>query len=362
VELEFSADQDALRDAIRTVLVKEAPISLAREVAERGTGAERLTRVAAELGWPALTVPEAFGGVGLGAIEAGILAEELGRVVAPGPLLTTVCGFVPLVATFGTEAQQAHLLGAVARGELAGTVARGLRAEVGPGGDVAVHGTTRHVIEPLACDEIACAVDGPGGAGVVVVATRDVTIEPLDSIDPTRGVAQVVVDGVRAGTDRILGGTLGASPAEIAATELPMTCALALETVGVCQSIFDVTLDYARHRQQFGVAIASFQAIKHKFADMFVALERARATGYLAALCLAEADDRAPINVSVAKAAAGDAQRRVVQEGIQIHGGIGYTWEHDMQLYAKRAKANEALGGTAIEHRARIATALGVSS
>jgi alkylation response protein AidB-like acyl-CoA dehydrogenase len=136
--------------------------------------------------------------------------------------------------------------------------------------------------------------------------------------------------------------------------------ALALETVGLCQSIFDVAIEYARQREQFGVPIGSFQAIKHKFADMIVALERARATGYLAALCISEGDDRAAINTSAAKAAAGDCQRKLGKEGIQILGGIGYTWEHDMHLYVKRAKANEALFGTAMHHRARIADLLGV--
>ena len=131
------------------------------------------------------------------------------------------------------------------------------------------------------------------------------------------------------------------------------TVALALETVGTCQTIFDVSLEYAKHREQFGVAIGSFQAIKHKFADMAILLERARATGYFAALTIAEDDDRRSIATSMAKAAAGDAEARIAKEGIQVHGGIGYTWEHDMHLWVRRVTSNAALFGTAAEHRAR---------
>nr|MBA3564618.1 acyl-CoA dehydrogenase [Gammaproteobacteria bacterium] len=134
----------------------------------------------------------------------------------------------------------------------------------------------------------------------------------------------------------------------------------ALETVGTCQAIFDVTLDYAKQREQFGVPIGSFQAIKHKFADMLIALERARATGYFAALTIAEDDDRRSLAVASAKATAGECARLLAKEGIQIHGGIGYTWEHDMHLYVRRVRANAALFGTAAWHRARVADLIGL--
>jgi alkylation response protein AidB-like acyl-CoA dehydrogenase len=119
-------------------------------------------------------------------------------------------------------------------------------------------------------------------------------------------------------------------------------------------------LEYAKQREQFGVPIGSFQAIKHKFADMLLALERARATGYFAALCIAEDDARRTIATSTAKAAAGDCQRLLAKEGIQIHGGIGYTWEHDMHLYVRRAKVDAQLFGTSHDHRVRIAALLGL--
>ncbi|MBV8949680.1 MAG: acyl-CoA dehydrogenase, partial [Actinobacteria bacterium] len=136
--------------------------------------------------------------------------------------------------------------------------------------------------------------------------------------------------------------------------------ALALELVGTCQSIFDITLDYAKQREQFGVPIGSFQATKHKFADMLILLERARATGYFAALTIAEDDPRRTLAASMAKVAAADAAHRLAKEGIQIHGGIGYTWEHDIQLYVRRAQASSMLFGTGAAHRARVADLIGL--
>jgi alkylation response protein AidB-like acyl-CoA dehydrogenase len=138
------------------------------------------------------------------------------------------------------------------------------------------------------------------------------------------------------------------------------TVALALEMVGAAQAAFDVTIEYAKQRVQFGVPIGSFQATKHKFADMLIVLERARSTGYFAALTLAEDDERRARATAVAKVAAGDCQRMLAKEGIQIHGGIGYTWEHDMHLYVKRMKSSEQLFGTSADHRARLASMLGV--
>src|SRR5439155_2861907 len=160
--------------------------------------------------------------------------------------------------------------------------------------------------------------------------------------------------GVRVTPDRVLGEPGRAGAALSRAVE-QATVALALDAVGACQSIFDIALDHAKQREQFGVPIGSFQAIKHKLADMLVALEKARATAYFAALTIAEDDDRRALAASMAKAAAGDCQRLIAEEGIQLLGGIGYTWEHDMHLYVKRAKTGDALFGTAHHHRAKVA-------
>jgi len=160
--------------------------------------------------------------------------------------------------------------------------------------------------------------------------------------------------------DRVLGEPGPATTAAVGRAVDVATTALAVETVGAAQAIFDITLAYAKHREQFGVPIGSFQAIKHKFADMLVALERARATSYFAALTIAEDDDRRTLAASIAKAAAGDCAALLAKEGIQIHGGIGYTWEHDMHLYVRRVKSNSYLLGNARQHRARVADLIGL--
>jgi alkylation response protein AidB-like acyl-CoA dehydrogenase len=360
MELEFSADQDELRDSIRNVLTRESPISVARKVLESGEPASELWNTFTELGWPALTIPEAHGGVGLGMLEAGILAEELGRVVATGPLLPTVTQFVPAIRACGNAEQQARFLGAVARGECRGSIAI---AETAGSFDPAeveaeldgntLRGEKRFVMEGDAVDELVVVVRD----GAVVVPVKDVRTQPVKAFDPSRRWVHVSLDGVTVENDRILA---NANVDTLRNAIEEATVALALEMVGAAQSIFDVTLDYAKQREQFGVPIGSFQAIKHKFADMMIALERARATGYYAALTIAEDDERRTTATSIAKAAAGDCQRLLGKEGIQIHGGIGYTWEHDMQIYVKRMKSGEGVFGTSAWHRARIAEQLGV--
>ena len=376
MQLDFTSDQDELRDAIRAVLAREAPVVLAREVAETGTRPAALWSTFVELGWPALTVPEADGGIGLGCIEATILAEELGRTLAPGPLLPTVTQFVPAVRESATPEQSTRWLSAVAAGAIAGTLAvveaTGSHDPADTtttleldGDEYVLHGEKRYVIEGDAVDEIVVvarltdALAGDDGVRALVVPATSASVTPVHALDGTRRLAHLGFDGTRVAADRLLGTGTSATTALHRAIE-EATVTLALEMVGTAQTIFDVTLEYAKQRVQFGVPIGSFQAIKHKFADMVIALERARATGYFAALTVAEDDPRRAGAVSVAKAAAGDCRRLLGKEGIQIHGGIGYTWEHDMHLYVKRIASSEQLFGTSTWHRTRIADVLGV--
>ena len=360
MELEFSEDQQELRSTVRTFLEQECPMTLVRSVVEKGAAADDLWAQMVELGWPALTVPEEYGGVGLGFVELAVVAEELGRVVAPGPFLATVTQFVPAVRHGGTPEQRQRLLGLVASGELTGTLAvdSDVTATATDGG-WSLSGAARHVVDGDRADEIAVAAQVDGDRRLFVVRGADVDATPERTLDQSRRLATVELNGVRVDDDRVLGQAGGAEgPIQRAIEEA--TVALALEMVGTCQSIFDLALEYAKERQQFGVPIGSFQAIKHKFADMVVALERARATAYFAAATIAENEDRRPLAVAMAKAAAGDAQRLIAQEGIQIMGGIGYTWEHDMHLYVKRAKTGDALFGTSSDHRARVARMIGL--
>jgi len=376
MELEFSEEQDELREGVRAVLARECPMSVVRDQVEKGVAPDGLWAHMVELGWPALTVPEDAGGLGLGMVELAVVVEELGRVMAPGPFLPTVTQFAPAVREAGSAEQRARFLSAVAAGESTGALAltetggsydpARVTATATPDGDgVLLAGTKDAVLGAPSADEIVVVArrpgtDGDDGVGAYVVARDQLAVETIASLDPSRGVARLTLDGVRVGADRILGEPGPATAAALRRAVDEATTALAIEMVGTCQTIFDVTLEYAKHREQFGVPIGSFQAIKHKFADMLVALERARATGYFAALTIVEGDDRRAVAVASAKAAAGDCARHLAKEGIQIHGGVGYTWEHDMHLYVRRARAGAALFGTAPDQRAKVAELLGL--
>jgi alkylation response protein AidB-like acyl-CoA dehydrogenase len=376
VHLEFTAEQDELRDGVRAVLARECPISLVREVVEKGATPDALWSQMVELGWPALTVPERAGGLGMGTVELAVVVEELGRVLAPGPFVPTVTQFAPIVAEAGSREQQERFLGGIAAGELTGTLALveesgsveagHVTATATPDGDgFVLEGAKETVVEASTADEIAVVARTPGtrgdnGVGAFVVSRADVRLEPIDALDSTRPLARVALDGVRIGADRALGDPGPATATAVRRAVEVAATALAVETVGAAQAIFDITLAYAKQRQQFGAPIGSFQAIKHKFADMLVALERARATSYFAALTIAEDDDRRALATSTAKAAAGDCAALLAKEGIQIHGGIGYTWEHDMHLYVRRVKSSSLLFGNAAQHRARVADLIGL--
>jgi alkylation response protein AidB-like acyl-CoA dehydrogenase len=371
MELEFTPEQDELRDGVRTVLSRECPMSLVREVVEKNAGTDALWAQIVALGWPALTVPEEFGGLGLGAVELAVVVEELGRAIAPGPLLPTVAQFVPAVAEAGSREQQARFLGAVAEGAIAGSLAvaehsgsfdpADTRAVADPDGDgFALNGLKHFVFEPGAADEIVVVARGPGtagddGVGAFVVPRGAVTVEALAGLDPSRRLGTLDLGGAHVERDRVLGEPGPATAVALRRAIESATVALAIEIVGTCQTIFDVTLEYAKQREQFGVPIGSFQAIKHKFADMLLALERARATAYFAALTIAEDDPRRTVATSMAKVAATDCAALLAKEGIQIHGGIGYTWEYDMHLYVRRVKSDANLFGSATVHRARVA-------
>jgi alkylation response protein AidB-like acyl-CoA dehydrogenase len=357
MELDFSEDQQELRSTVRTFLERECPMTLVRSVVEKGAPADELWTQMVELGWPALTIAEEHGGLGLGFVELAVLAEELGRVIAPGPFVPTVTQFVPAVRNAGTNEQQQRFLGAVASGQLTGTLAIGgdVGATEADGGWL-LSGTVRHVVDGDQADEVVVVATVGDGRRAFVVRGDHIAAEPQRTLDRSRHVATITLDAVRVDEGRALNPD---SQALDRAVE-EATAALALELVGTCQSIFDIALAYSKERHQFGVPIGSFQAIKHKFADMLVALERARATAYFAAATIAEDDERRALAVDMAKAAAGDAQRLIAQEGIQMMGGIGYTWEHDMHLYVKRAKSSDALFGTSSEHRARVARILGL--
>jgi alkylation response protein AidB-like acyl-CoA dehydrogenase len=378
MDFEFTDEQHELRATVRAVLARECPISLVREVVEKGwgatTGPDQLWGRLVELDWTALTVPEPFGGMGLGFVELAIVCEELGRVVAPGPYLATVTQFAPAVRAAGTPEQQQAFLAAVASGGVTGTLAvaeesgswdpASVRATARrDGGGWVLSGTKHWVLDGARADEVVVAarVDEGDGIGLFVVPGAELPAAPVAALDPTLPLATLDLDGVRVPDERALGAPGSCGPPLTRALEEAVT-AFALSTLGTCEAIVEATVEYAKVREQFGVPIGSFQAVKHKLSDMHVAVERARVTCEFAALTIAEDDERRTLATSMAKAAAGECQRLVAQDGLQLHGGIGYTWEHDLHLYLKRAKTGDALFGTAATHRARVAALSGLAS
>ncbi|MHB1503133.1 MAG: acyl-CoA dehydrogenase family protein [Acidimicrobiales bacterium] len=393
MDLELTAEQGALRDVLRSVLEAQCPVSLARSIVEsdvegiasrdgriQTTVAGELWARMAELDWPALTVPRPYGGVGLGTVELAVMSEELGRALAPGPLAATVSQFVPAVVGGGNDAQRHRFLQPVAREGMAGTLAvaeesgswvpeaiRATARRVDSG--YALEGVKHYVFDAGTVSEIVVAARvgsgvgpagvGPAGISLFVVPRQAVKVVPMANLDASRQYATVVLGGVEVGEDRLLG-VPGHGEAALDRALQVATVALSAEMVGTCQAIFDTVHAHVTSREQFGVKIGSFQAIKHKLADMYVALESARALAYYAALAVAEDDPGQGLAVAMAKAAAGDCQRLIALEGIQCLGGIGYTWEHDMHLYVKRVKASAGMFGTAAEHRERVASLLGL--
>jgi len=374
VELEFTSEQEELRSSVRSFLNKECPIELVRAVVETAAPPEDLWASMVALDWPALAVPEDNGGLGLSFVETAVVAEELGRVIAPGPLLPTVTQFAPMVREVGTPEQRQRFLSLVASGAVTGTVAladhpRGwaldavtmtaVRAE----GGWALDGTKLGILGDAGMGEVAVVARAGDGVGAFVVPAGEAGLATLRSLDASRPLSTATLDRVLVPDDRALGepgsaaSTLGVSRAVQEAT-----VALALETVGTCDVLFQMVLTYVKDRMQFGVPIGSFQAVKHKMSNMFLAIERARSLCYFAVAAIDEDTPARATAVSMAKAASDDCQRMVCRDSIQSFGGIGYTWEHDGHLFVKRAETTGALFGGSAEHSVAVATALGVTS
>jgi alkylation response protein AidB-like acyl-CoA dehydrogenase len=320
MDFRLTDEQQALRTSARELMARECPSSLARaRYDDPAARADGLWRHVTASGWTAITVPESCGGLGLSVIELALVLEECGRALAPVPLWETAGLLVPLLRA----ARDDDRLTAVAAGELTGTAVTsdGLAPEA-------------HAVDVVAC----AAADGR----TRVVAVADLDVRVLDSLDRTRVLCAVD----------------GATPPSATDPRDEATVALCAETVGVSRALLDKTVEYVKVREQFGVPVGSFQAVKHKLADVLLDVERASAATYYAAMCVAAGDGDAARATCVAKASVGDASRRAAKEAVQLHGGIGFTWEHDLHLYIRRVYASEPLLGGATESRARLATLL----
>ncbi|MGY2009889.1 acyl-CoA dehydrogenase family protein [Nocardia gipuzkoensis] len=320
---EFDADQRLLRETAREVTAKQCPPALIRDIVDKDSEPDPLWQTYVDVGWTELTDPSL-------AVELGIVLEELGRATDPTPFLASTSQFAPLVPG---EARVERPCAAVYSGVLARRDGSGWRLD----------GTAHNVLDGDRAERFAVVTD----AGVFVVPAAAVTARRVSVFDPVLHVAEVCFAGVRV-TD---GDRSEVDPER--ARQHALT-GLALTTVGACQRILDLALEHVRGRRQFDTVIGSFQAVQHKAADMHIAIERARALGYFAALCLAADDPRRRMAASMAKASAGECQALVFRHGIQLFGAMGFTWENDLQFALKRAKAGELMLGGAAEHRALI--------
>ena len=374
MELEFTAEQEELRSSVRSFLEKECPVEVVRAVVETGVAPEKLWGSMVALDWPALAIPEEYGGIGLSILETAVVVEELGRAIAPGPLLATVTQFAPMVREVGTPEQQQRFLSEVASGAVAGTVALAdhprawamadvtMTAEPAEGGWL-LTGVKRGVLAAEGTTEVVVVARARDGMGAFVVPAAQAGLATVLSLDASRPLAEATLERIFVPQDRALGEP-GSAPSALGISRALQEAAvgLALETVGTCDALFQLLLAYVKERKQFGVPIGSFQAIKHKMSNMFLAIERARALCYFAVAAINEDTPNRAVAVSMAKAAADDCQSFVGRESIQTFGGIGFTWEHDCHLFVKRAATAGALFGGAAAHSLAVAASLGVGS
>lgn len=370
MDFEITTEQQHFVDSVRSVLARECPTTLVRDIIENGSAPEQPWKSARELGWTSIDLPENLGGLDLGFTALGLVIEQHGCCIAPGPFLATVTQFLPLVCEAGSPEQLERFAMPAGAAEVRGALAidhdRAAQAALGDGlrarrdGSAWIlEGERRFVLDGDVADEIAVAahVDVGDGVALFVVPQGAAKARRVVALDASRSLAHLRFDGVRVAPERVIG-TPGNGARALARALERATVAASLECVGTCQRLLEITVAHASSRRQFDQPIGAFQAIQHKCADMFVQVEKARATSYFAMMAVAEDDPRRTLAASMAKAAASDCQRLLCKEGIQIHGGMGYTWESDVHLFVKRAKTLEALFGTGNAHRQRIADLL----
>jgi alkylation response protein AidB-like acyl-CoA dehydrogenase len=349
--MNLSADQRLLAETVREVLAKHAPIDRTRSLATEGTqfDAELWQRLS-ELGWSSLLVPEKFGGIGLGLPEAAVVARELGRGAVGTPLLPTLtASFV--IARYGSHDQQAAWLPEIASGDMRIAMAFGtpddIRVRVYDRATRWLSGSVRPVADAESVTHVLVPFDGES-SGVALLAIETVSADPLITIDLTRGYSEITVEAAEL-TDAW---TLPAA-AHTAGFDALVTLQCA-ESLGAAEQLLDMTVAYLGQREQFGRQIGTFQALQHRCADMAIELAGSRAAvEHAAARCAIDATDTAEA-VSVAAAWVGPGASWIAGESLQLHGGIGFTWEHNLHIYLRRIKANELVLGTPRWHRERI--------
>jgi len=360
--------QQVLKNSAREFFSAECAIGEVRRLMETDTASDAgLWRKMANQGWTGIIFGEEYGGLGLGLVEMAVALEEMGRVLLPGPYLATVLQAGVAVDAAGDPAQKQKYLSRIAVGEAHGTLAlleadarwepEAVRMPAHPTrAGAALTGRKMFVPDAAAADLLIVAARRGADLGLFVVP-RDapgLAIAPLAAIDGTRKLYRVDFDGVPVREEDILAAGDPAHRALERALAVA-TVGLAAEMVGGMQRVMEIAVEYAKTRKQFGKPIGQFQAVQHLCADMLLLTESSRSAAYYAAWALQEHAPEAPVAVSIAKAYASDAYREVGNRGIQVQGGMGFTWENHVHLYYKRAKASELMFGDGAYHRERIA-------
>jgi alkylation response protein AidB-like acyl-CoA dehydrogenase len=328
MNFDFTDDQRAIKETARDLLAKRFKLERLRELAESKTYGDDAWSEISELGWPGIFISEEHGGQGLGILELVILLEELGYVLAPLPFLSNAAAGLVLQETGATDR-----LEGVASGLARGTVGlvRDGRANLVPDADDA---------------DFIVLIDG---TDATLVERGDAQVEPIDAIDPTRRYATVQANG---------GEALGDASR---ARDL-IALAVAAELVGISQRALEMAVEYAKDRKQFDRPIGAYQAVSHQCAEMLKQVEGARSLVYYAGWAADAAPDEFSLAASMAKAYASDAGWHVTASALQVHGGIGFTWEHDLHWFLKRAKTDGVLFGSARDHRERVAELAGMGA
>jgi alkylation response protein AidB-like acyl-CoA dehydrogenase len=337
MNFDFTDDQQAIKSTAHDFLAARLKADKLRELAEAGSYDDALWKEMSELGWPGIFIGEEHGGQGLGVVELVILMEELGYSLAPSPFLSNAAAGL-MIQHAGSDEQRDRWLPGIASGEQRGTVA------------YVVNGVASLVPDADSADIVVLFDEASGTASVAVAG--EVQSERVDTIDSTRRFSRV--EGSDAGEE--LSGGSGPAGDAIA----PIAVAVAGELVGVSQRAMEMAVEYAKDRQQFGRPIGAYQAVSHRCAQMLLETEGARSATLYAAWTADHEPESLQLAGSMAKAYASDCGWRVTASSLQVHGGIGFTWEHDLHFFLKRAKTDGHLFGSAREHRERVAELAGL--
>jgi alkylation response protein AidB-like acyl-CoA dehydrogenase len=365
LNFDLTDEQQMLQAAARDFLASRLGSEKVRALAESEDAfSEDLWHDIVELGWPGLMVSSAYGGQELGTIELTVLMEQAGYALTPGPLLSNMLAALAL-ETAATDEQRERWLAPLAEGEKRGTLAlwdRGagwtptdvtLEPESSNGG-FALNGEKLFVLDAATADFMIVGATGDRRF-IVETGAPGVTITPTPTIDATRKQYAVKLDGVKVGAEAAFG-----ADGALEDARLRTYIALAADLTGVAQHALEMAVDYAKERKQFGRPIGAYQAVSHRCAQMLLETEGARSAAYYAAWAADNEPETAPLAASMAKAYASDAGARVTGASLQVHGGIGFTWEHDVHLYLKRAESDAVMFGDARWHRERVAQLAGI--